>query len=269
MSDELGERPRGVTGGTLQAEKVYDDWLARFPRIIKEGEDPADKKPLDELEAAPENLSDADKHVWRRHYEDVQDLMTRHLLNIVDLKEFAKEDALRRTELEIKGETDSLTGLRNRNGLRRILEDLAQQHKKTPDQSSAVFLRADANGLKHINDTYGHKAGDEYLRTFGETFKEVFGGNIASRDGGDEFGILLLDTSLDEATTFWEDFNSKLPDGFSIVGGATRLNFGDVEGSMHTADKIMYEAKRRSKEEGQENCFLTENQYTPIVQEAA
>ena len=270
MVDELGEHSRGVIGGTPQAERVYDDWLARFPRIIKEGEDPTDKKTLDELEAAPENLNDVDKHVWRRHYEDVQDLMTHHLLNIVDFKEFAKEDAMMRTELEIKGETDSLTGLRNRNGLKRILEDLAQQSPKTPEENGAVFIRADANGLKRINDTYGHKAGDEYLKKFGETFREVLGGNIAARDGGDEFGILLLNTTLEEAALFWENFNSKLPEGFSIVAGAKKFELRDIEGSMHAADKIMYEAKRRSKEEGQGNCFLTENQYTPpTVQEAA
>lgn len=226
-------------------------------------ETPENDPLLKEFESAPEKLEEWDKHVWRRHLEAVQDLMLAHNLNFVEHKDYAREEALARTEIEINGETDGLTGLRNKNGLKRALEDLAEQEKRSGTKMKSVFLRADANGLKKINDTLGHKAGDEFLKKFGIAVEQVRGSDIAARDGGDEFGIVLLNTDLNGALPFWERFNEQLPEGFSIVAGAAELDLAAYEDSMHLADKVMYEAKRRSKEENQGNCLLTTNDFLP------
>jgi diguanylate cyclase (GGDEF)-like protein len=218
---------------------------------------------LKEFKSAPEHLEDLDKHVWRRHLEAVQNLMIDHNLNFVQHKNYARDEALARTDIEINEEADGLTGLRNKNGLARALADLAEQEKRTGVKTRAVFLRADANGLKAITDKLGHKAGDEFLKKFGEAINDVRGSDIAARDGGDEFGVVLMNIDLEGALSFWERFNTKLPEGFSIVGGASVLDLSDIERSMYIVDKVMYEAKRRSKEEGQANCFLTTNEFVP------
>lgn len=101
-------------------------------------ETPENDPLIKELETTPENLEDYDKHVWRRHLEEVQDLMNDHKLNFVEHKAYARDEALARTTIEIKGEKDALTGLRNKNGLRRALEDLSQQQKRT-GKIDAVF----------------------------------------------------------------------------------------------------------------------------------
>lgn len=232
-------------------------------------ETPENDPLIKEFESAPEQLEDWDKHVWRRHLESVQDLMLDHRLNFVDNKDYARAEALARTEIEINGETDGLTGLRNKNGLRRALEDLADQERRTGTKMKAVFLRADANGLKTINDTLGHKAGDEFLRKFGEALNIVRGSDIAARDGGDEFGIVLLNTGLEGAASFWERFNAQLPSSASIVGGAAELDLADIDSAMHIADKVMYEAKRQSKEEGRGNLLLTTNEFIPQQEQQA
>lgn len=221
---------------------------------------------INEFESAPGNLEEWDKHVWRRHLEEVQDLMFEHNLNFVDHKDYARAEALARTEIEIRGETDNLTGLKNKNGLKRALEDLADQEKRSGTRIKAVFLRADANGLKKINDTLGHKAGDDFLKKLGEAINKVRGSDIAARDGGDEFGLVLLNADLEGVTSFWKRFNDQLPEGISIVGGATELDLSNYEESMHIADKIMYEAKRLSKEENQGNCLLTTKNFTAPVE---
>lgn len=115
----------------------------------------------------------------------------------------------------------------------------------------------------------GHKAGDEFLRKFGIAFDQARGNDIAARDGGDEFGVVLLNTDLQGASAFWERFQPLIPEGTSIVGGATMLDLSNVDESMHIADKIMYEAKRRSKEENKGNCMLTSNEFTPNLDTAA
>lgn len=218
-------------------------------------ETPENDKVLSIFESAPQHLDEVDKHVWRRHLESFQDLMLDHKISFIDNSEFAKAEALERTNIEIGGETDSLTGLKNRNGLKRAIEDLVGNEKRSGDNTKAVFIRADANGLKLLNDKLGHKAGDEFLKKIGITIEGVRDGDIAARDGGDEFGILLTNTDLAGATVFWERFNAELPEGISIVGGASVFDFNDVEGSMHADDKLMYEAKKESKDstEGNQN----------------
>ena len=221
------------------------------------------------FESAPKHLDEVDKHIWRRHLESFQDLMLDYKISFVDHKEFARDEALQRTSIEINGETDNLTGLKNRNGMKRAIEDFVGNEKRSSAQTKAVFIRADANGLKLLNDKFGHKAGDEFLKKIGIAIDTVRDGDIAARDGGDEFGILLTNTDLIGALAFWERFNAELPKGIFIVGGASVFDFDDTAGSMNIADKVMYEAKRRSKEENQGNCFLTTEDFTPQILEAA
>jgi len=261
MDEGSNERPKTAIGGTPQAEKVYGRWKKQFEPVIKEGEDPQDKKPIDELLEAPESLNEVDKHVWRRHYEAVQDHMTDYRINIIEFREYAREEALARTEIELKGETDALTGLRNRNGLKRAIEDLKGTSKRgdLDKRPKCIFIRADANGLRDINNRLGHKAGDEFLKKFGEAFEKVRGGDIAARDGGDEFGIVLMNTDFDGATSFWNRFASELPEELSIVGGAWELDFDDIEGSMHNADLQMYQAKAESKDSTEGNMNFGKN----------
>lgn len=221
------------------------------------------------FESAPKHLDDVDKHVWRRQLENFQDLMLDYDINFVNYKEFAKAEALERTNIEINGETDSLTGLKNKNGLKRAIEDLVGSEKRSENKTNVVFLRADANGLKLLNDKLGHKAGDEFLKKIGLAINTARDGDIAARDGGDEFGIILTNTNLEGASAFWKRFNDELPEEISIVGGASVLDINDVAESMHTADLVMYEAKRRSKEENQRNCFLTTGDFMPKGKEVA
>jgi diguanylate cyclase (GGDEF)-like protein/PAS domain S-box-containing protein len=101
------------------------------------------------------------------------------------------EDVLRSLSLK-----DDLTGLYNRRGFMFLAEQqLRIAHRLA---STVVLLFVDLDGMKHINDTYGHAHGDRALiRTAGalrETFRES---DILARLGGDEFAVLTLMTSAD------------------------------------------------------------------------
>lgn len=108
----------------------------------------------------------------------------------------AAEQALQasRRELETQARLDSLTGLANR---RQFDEQLAVALGHWRRHGSAVALMyMDIDNFKQINDRFGHPAGDEVLRVFGQRLNAcVRSGDLVARLGGDEFVVLIEDLS--------------------------------------------------------------------------
>lgn len=149
---------------------------------------------------------------------------------------------------------DPLTGVYNRAGYEeRMVEEFARRQRvETP--LSVVFV--DCNKFKQINDTFGHHAGDVVLVKVAETLKNrARASDIVARYGGDEFVVLLPDTSLEGAEVFAKGACEKvLAAGFnnngqpldvSISCGVTEVgNNDDPASALHRADQAMYEAKK-------------------------
>ena len=93
-------------------------------------------------------------------------------------------------QLDLLAHQDPLVNLPNRRGFMRELERLIDRARRYKEQGAMLFV--DLDGLKMINDTFGHKAGDEALRQVAQL---LVGGtrrsDVVARIGGDEFGILL------------------------------------------------------------------------------
>ena len=104
----------------------------------------------------------------------------------------AQEKTIR--ELEDIASTDLLTGLMNRRGLESFFEqELSRMRRGTSE--GAVLVMIDLDGFKAINDTYGHKAGDECLKEVAtQLLNSIRISDGAARFGGDEFAILLTQT---------------------------------------------------------------------------
>ena len=106
---------------------------------------------------------------------------------------------------------DSLTGIYNRNGFKRsagtVFEDCIENGRKV------MIMFADMDGLKTINDDFGHKAGDHAIRSIAAVLQEsCVHGEIACRFGGDEFFIFAADYSEQDA----EKLRSRIQDGLDI-----------------------------------------------------
>jgi len=149
---------------------------------------------------------------------------------------------------------DHLTGLRNRRSFEQALELRLAEMRRGKGQGAIVWL--DLDDFKEVNDTLGHRAGDEVLVMLAEQLnKQVRESNMLARLGGDEFAVLLADVSEEEAgaaaTRILSAINSftYVIDGRSIrlsasVGVVTYPGHGTtVEELLANADLAMYQAK--------------------------
>lgn len=147
--------------------------------------------------------------------------------------------------------SDALTGLYNR----RYADDvLARLIAEAIRGRSFSVVALDLDGLKRLNDSLGHGAGDEVLARLGGVLRrEVRGGDVPVRTGGDEFVVLLPGTGTDEAARVAERVRSAVRDeDWSAFGGAVSVSVGvaewrtgmDAEDVIRAADERLYEAKR-------------------------
>ena len=100
-------------------------------------------------------------------------------------------------QLDQLAHQDALIGMPNRRGFMRHLDHLIARIERYGDTAAMLFV--DVDGLKLINDSFGHRAGDEALMFVAELLlRGVRASDYVARIGGDEFGILL--EHADEAT---------------------------------------------------------------------
>ena len=128
---------------------------------------------------------------------------------LVNIAGIAVEQVKRRMKLEELSIKDALTGCYNR---RYFFESLNQE-TSWASRYERVFslLLLDLDGLKTINDVHGHLAGDTALRTFGTLLrKSVRTSDLVCRYGGDEFTIILPETSKDQASLLAQRLTKKV-----------------------------------------------------------
>lgn len=164
-------------------------------------------------------------------------------------------------ELQLRelGDTDQLTGLFNR---RRLEHDLALRYESfTRYQAPTSVVMFDLDGLKAINDTEGHHAGDEVIRAVAAVCRKVARKvDKLYRYGGDEFVVALPDTGREQALCFslrlQESFRRELGcfvgDGAGVTASIGITAIGLEDGSFHDtlkrADRALYDAKGLGKD---------------------
>lgn len=160
--------------------------------------------------------------------------------------------------------TDPLTGLLNRKGFDERLSRVIQEH---PDVS-CVGIQLDIDDFKFINDMYGHAAGDAALKTLARSIKDNFPDNaVLCRNGGDEFSIILIGTTVEEARDRIEKFTgesryfmqNKEKHNFYISVGYAEFpkNCAEILELVRYADMALYEVKLH----GKHNCLAYRDEY--------
>jgi len=153
--------------------------------------------------------------------------------------------------------TDRLTGLANRQHFDLIFNQITREARRRKEPFSLVLL--DVDNFKEMNDTHGHDAGDEVLKSLAELLqRNTREQDFVARWGGEEFTILLPDTSVEQALHLCEKIRCVLQDAV-IVTAAARLkvtsSFGIAQFAgglgkselLKRADRALYQAKRSGK----------------------
>jgi diguanylate cyclase (GGDEF)-like protein len=163
-----------------------------------------------------------------------------------------------RAEAEVRqlSVTDELTGLYNRRGFFLLAEQQLKIARRT--QTSYFILFADLDGLKNINDTFGHEMGDRVIVDTGQILKETFReADIVARLGGDEFAVFIPTFSGDLSNFYIrlqeniERFNQQSERAYisislGVQSGDLNNEFS-LEQLVAKADKLMYEHKRTKR----------------------
>lgn len=151
---------------------------------------------------------------------------------------------------------DGLTGLYNR---RYVVDDLMEEMRShSRGDVENVFIMADVDNFKCINDTYGHDAGDVALICISNIMENICRRHRVVRWGGEEFLIILFSVTKEEANKISEQIRSEI-EAFTIVHGTIQfqctITLGmnaycdeeNIKDNIDKADKALYVGKRSGK----------------------
>jgi diguanylate cyclase (GGDEF)-like protein len=120
------------------------------------------------------------------------------LRRFASLAAMAYANSAQREQLRAQALTDELTGLFNRRHFEHGLSGALLEEQERGGPTSLVYF--DLDGFKSINDSFGHEAGDQVLREFAEVLQtQIRHGDIACRTGGEEFCVVMPQTTLTDA----------------------------------------------------------------------
>ncbi|MEE2025681.1 diguanylate cyclase domain-containing protein [Alkalimonas mucilaginosa] len=163
------------------------------------------------------------------------------------------------SELQQHAYQDPLTGIRNRSFFESALQRAIERASRQSGELSILYI--DGDGFKAVNDTYGHAAGDEVLKTLANRIQQhLRNTDLIARLGGDEFCVLIdAAESPEHIELLCEKIIAQvsqpiqLPEHgtvqVSISIGVARfpMHGQDAETLMHTADTAMYQVKRNGR----------------------
>ena len=208
----------------------------------------------------------AERLFYRADLSPVTDRRNRPIGRILVLSDTTQQELLME-KLREMATTDELTGAFNRHHFMEVGRREISRAKRYGRPLSLLVL--DLDFFKGINDTLGHEAGDRVLKATCDALKKVFRSeDVLGRHGGDEFVVLLPETSPDHAFGVAERLRATIARNAVKIAGdvsvTTTASFGvaglanvgneSVEDVIRAADRAMYKAK----EEGR-NCVCRAN----------
>lgn len=173
--------------------------------------------------------------------------------HIVDIH----EQKLKEIELKLRADHDGLTGLMNKKATEELISRLLDKNRDAGVSGALMIL--DTDDFKHVNDTYGHKAGDRVLSKIGEIIKRNFKGmDITGRIGGDEFMVYMNNIEASDACRLAGKLEDQIQHAFNdeefageismSIGIAASPIHGDVFDLLYkNADSALYNVKKNGK----------------------
>lgn len=178
------------------------------------------------------------------------------LTEVVNMRQELERAQKRIGYLEELADQDSLAPVLNRRAFVRELGRMMSFAERYGSPGSVLFF--DVNGMKQVNDSHGHGAGDAALKHIASSLLEnVRSSDIVGRLGGDEFGVVLAqattEIAMEKAAQLSNDVQSE-PVVWEGVELEVSVSYGvhtfsgeeHIDDALHAADKAMYEQKRNA-----------------------
>ena len=234
----IGLRQMGERDQTTETHII--DSLARLDDAIGTGKLPDIKAALAETIQNVTATFVEQKEAYKAQVQELNSRMSNLRQDLVDAREEMQRDAL----------TDAY----NRGGFDQAIETSFNLHVVLGQPVTLIMI--DLDHFKEINDSYGHATGDKVLQAVSHTLERTFirRGDFVARYGGDEFAVVLNDTTAENSKSLVErflrqanaleipDVDLKLP--VSCSAGFTEMRAGDsVESLIDRADSALYQAK--------------------------
>jgi diguanylate cyclase (GGDEF)-like protein/PAS domain S-box-containing protein len=157
-------------------------------------------------------------------------------------------------KLEQMARTDELTGLCNRRRGNQVLQREIDRARRSAEPFSLILL--DIDHFKHVNDRFGHEAGDRILVEVAELLRaRIRRTDVAARWGGEEFALILPGTDRAAGREVAEELLARMADIRTPDGRGISASFGvvdyrqddSVSGMVRRADRLMYRAKHAGR----------------------
>ena len=179
------------------------------------------------------------------------------LVNHFSMKKWEKKATEERDHARTVAFTDPLTGVKSKHAFT-MLEEQTEAEINSGEAKEFGIIVCDVNGLKKINDTLGHKAGDEYILAASRMLCEYFKHSPVFRIGGDEFVIMLQGRDYQARDGILKDINGKIEENIGADKVVISLGIAEydpvTDQSFHEvfkrADGLMYERKMQLKSMG-------------------
>jgi diguanylate cyclase (GGDEF)-like protein/PAS domain S-box-containing protein len=180
---------------------------------------------------------------WSSQLSPDESLIYGRAADVTELKQIEAEREELLGQVQDMARHDSLTGLPNRRALEEQLPQAMARARRCRSPLSVAIL--DIDHFKDYNDAHGHLAGDEVLRACARAWDSVLRGeDTIARFGGEEFLVLLPDTSPEQAAEITERLRLKTPMGQTCSAGLATWDYAEsIDDLIGRADKALYLAK--------------------------
>ncbi len=186
-------------------------------------------------------------YIWATNFDTEK---TIHIKETLELTTFFLASEISSYQMfdrfRILSTVDLLTGVLNRNEMNNRVMQLVLDDR--PGRKNIGIIFADLNGLKRMNDSQGHQAGDMLIKNAAAILQEVLSGHEIYRAGGDEFMVLLRGTDIEQLQNYEKEIKGKADKSENVsfaIGLCVEEDSQNIYEAMKTADVNMYEDKKR------------------------